>query len=135
MDRSLSEQGLLEAPSYSSLAAVSGGTSVTSVSSSTAPISTAGPVGTAVVHMAADQPLPQQHPPMMQLQPQSLGQQPQSLGQQPQFTLYQQQQQQQIHQAEAVPATGAAFAPGRGGLLDPLSAQHRDPVLPGRSLL
>ena len=131
MDRSLSEQGLLEAPSYSSLAAVSGGTSVTSVSSSTAPISTAGPVGTAVVHMAADQPLPQQHPPMMQLQPQSLGQQPQSFGQQPQFTLYQQ----QIHQAEAVPATGAAFAPGRGGLLDPLSAQHRDPVLPGRSLL
>ena len=128
MDRSLSEQGLLEAPSYSSLAAVSGGTSVTSVSSSTAPISTAGPVGTAVVHVVADQPLPQQLPPMMQLQPQSLGQQPQ-------FTLYQQQQQQQIHQAEAVPATGAAFAPGRGGLLDPLSAQHRDPVLPGRSLL
>ena len=40
MDRSLSEQGLLEAPSYSSLSAVSGGASVTSVSAALAPIST-----------------------------------------------------------------------------------------------
>ena len=70
MDRSQSEQGLLEAPSYTSLAAVSGA-SVISESSIAAPISAAGHAGTAVIHMVAE-PLTQQQPPpniaLMQLQ-------------------------------------------------------------------
>ena len=121
MDRSISEQGLLEAPSYSSLAGVSGA-SVTSVSAGT-PACTIVPATAATIIQATEQVA---HPSiaLMQLQPQSLGQQ-----QQPHYALYQQQQQ--------VAAGAGVLVGGGGGVmgsLDPLSA-HRDPVMTGRGLL
>ena len=116
MDRSISEQGLLEAPSYSSLAGVSGA-SVTSVSAG-APVCTIVPATANIVQATEPQVA---HPSiaLMQLQPQSLGQQPH-------YALYQQQQQQV--------AAGVLVGGGVMGSLDPLSA-HRDPVMTGTGLL
>ena len=116
MDRSLSEQGLLETPSYSSLPAVSEG------ALATAPVSTIG---------SAAQPLPTAPPPpstssaLMQLQPQSLNEQSH-------YSLYPQQQ-----PPASAASTVAGVCVGGGvniGQLDPLSA-HRDSVMPGRRFL
>ena len=125
MDRSISEQGLLEAPSYSSLAGVSGA-SVTSVSAGT-PACSIVPSTASTIIQATEQ-VPHPSIALMQLQPQSLGQQ-----QQPHYALYQQQQQQQ----QQVAAGAGVLVGGGGGVmgsLDPLSA-HRDPVMTGRGLL
>jgi hypothetical protein len=126
MDRSLSEQGLLEAPSYSSLPVVSEGASVPSVSA--APVSTidsAAHQRAAPLPTAPPPPPPSTNPALMQLQPQSLSEQSH-------YTLYQQQQ----LAASAAP-TVAGVCVGGGvdiGQLDPLSA-HRDSVMPGRTIL
>ena len=127
MDRSLSEQGLLEAPSYSSLAAVSEGASVPSVSAATAPVVT---ISSAAHQMAA--PLPTAPPPPPSTSPALMQLQPQSLNEQSHYTLYQQQQ-----LAASAASTVAGVCVGGGvniGQLDPLSA-HRDSVMPGKRFL
>ena len=115
MDRSLSEQGLLEAPPYSSLPAVSEGASVPSVSAATAPVST---IGSAAPPLPTAPPPPLTNPALMQLQPQSLNEQ-------------------SHYMAASAASTVAGVCVGGGvniGQLDPLSA-HRDSVMPGRRFL
>ena len=122
MDRSLSEQGLLETPSYSSLPAVSEGASVPSVSAATAPVST---IGSAAPPLPTAPPPPSTSSALMQLQPQSLKEQSH-------YSLYPQQQ-----PAASAASTVAGVCVGGGvniGQLDPLSA-HRDSVMPGRRFL
>lgn len=119
MDRSLSEQGLLEAPSYSSLPTVSEGTSVPSVSAATAPVST---IASAAPPLPTAPPPPSTSPALMQLQPQSLNEQSH-------YTLYPQQQ-----LAASASSTVAGVCGVNIGQLDPLSAHH-DSVMPGRRFL
>ena len=119
MDRSLSEQGLLETPSYSSLPAVSEGASVPSVSVATAPVST---IGSAAPPIPTAPPPPSSSSALMQLQPQSLNEQSH-------YSLY--------PAAASAASTVAGVCVGGGvniGQLDPLSA-HRDSVMPGRRFL
>ena len=120
MDRSLSEQGLLETPSYSSLPAVSEGASVPSVSAATAPVST---IGSAAPPLPTAPPPPSTSSALMQLQPQSLNEQSH-------YSLYPQQQP-VASAASTVEATSGGVNIGQ---LDPLSA-HRDSVMPGRRFL
>ena len=120
MDRSLSEQGLLETPSYSSLPAVSEGASVPSVSAATAPVST---IGSAAPPLPTAPPPPSTSSALMQLQPQSLNEQSH-------YSLYPQQQP-VASAASIVEATSGGVNIGQ---LDPLSA-HRDSVMPGRRFL
>lgn len=118
MDRSLSEQGLLEAPSYLSLPAVPEGASE-AVSN----------VGSTAHQMAV--PLPTAPPPPPSTNPALMQLQPQNLSEQSHYALYPQQQ------LAASASTVAGVCVGGGvniGQLDPLSA-HRDSVMPGRSFL
>ena len=115
----MSEQGLLETPSYSSLPAVSEGASVPSVSVATAPVST---IGSAAPPIPTAPPPPSTSSALMQLQPQSLNEQSH-------YSLY--------PAAASAASTVAGVCVGGGvniGQLDPLSA-HRDSVMPGRRFL